>query len=291
MLNLFSRHLDVPFQRDASNAFIPWIIGMMVFLATLSLVSANSVSAMIRGWDTTHKNTLVIEILPGTHTRSHQQRKEDVVTFLRQSPLVRTFQEVTSTDLGSSASEMPFLESLLPTLIDVEMVTGARHKMAPFTEHLEQAFQGVQIQDASQWAQGAVAVGETVVVVSLIVATLVALAAIATIAFVTQTGLKAHDRIIDILQLVGAQDAYVAGQFQTHALTLGIKGALIGMVLSIITFSGLSMLVSGVQIPHFGQNFSYMQTVLIALLTPLVGVFLMSFSARLTVLSALGRRF
>src|SRR3546814_9593324 len=43
-------------------------------------------------------------------------------------------------------------------------------------------------------------------------------------------GLAAHQRSIELLHMIGAQDSYVARQFQNHALRFGLRGGLIGLL-------------------------------------------------------------
>src|SRR3546814_8077793 len=65
---------------------------------------------------------------------------------------------------------------------------------------------------------------------ALVVVLLVVLAASIMVAFVPRMGLAAHQRSIELLHMIGAQDSYVARQFQNHALRLGLRGGLIGLL-------------------------------------------------------------
>ena len=62
-----------------------------------------------------------------------------------------------------------------------------------------------------------------------------ALAAIATVVFITRTGLAIHAGGIELLHLIGAADGYVARQFQGQALELALKGGALGFVLTAAT--------------------------------------------------------
>src|SRR3546814_9385091 len=65
---------------------------------------------------------------------------------------------------------------------------------------------------------------------ALVVVLLVVLAASIMVAFVTRMGLAAHQRSIELLHMIGAQDSYVARQFQNHALRFGLRGGIIGLL-------------------------------------------------------------
>jgi cell division transport system permease protein len=78
--------------------------------------------------------------------------------------------------------------------------------------------------------------------VAAAVVLLVAGAAIATVIFITRTGLSLHQEVISLLHVIGAQDSYIAKQFQEQALGLGLKGGIIGFVLAALTIGALTWL-------------------------------------------------
>ena len=49
--------------------------------------------------------------------------------------------------------------------------------------------------------------------------------------FTTRTGLAIHSDVVEVLHLIGAQDSYVARQFQQHTLRLASAGAAVGFLL------------------------------------------------------------
>ena len=53
--------------------------------------------------------------------------------------------------------------------------------------------------------------------------------------FTARIGLAIHHSVIEILHLLGAQDAYIARQFQVHALWLGLRGGVIGGMAAAVT--------------------------------------------------------
>jgi len=48
------------------------------------------------------------------------------------------------------------------------------------------------------------------------------------VAFATRGAMAANRPIVEVLHFIGARDAYIAGQFQSHFLKLGLKGGAIG---------------------------------------------------------------
>jgi cell division transport system permease protein len=94
---------------------------------------------------------------------------------------------------------------------------------------------GAVVDDHKKALDGLIALAHTVELVALSIVVLVALAAIATVVFITRTGLAIHAGSIELLHLIGDADGYVARQFQGQALELALRGGVIGLVLTAVT--------------------------------------------------------
>jgi cell division transport system permease protein len=141
------------------------------------------------------------------------------------------------------------------------------------------------------WIMGAmIFLATTIMPLSLVVTTLVGLAAIATISFMSHTGLRVHKKVIEILHLIGATNDYIARQFQNYALRLGMQGAVIGLSLSAICLYFMKDLLGQLSMPFIPSALSSEEMVWVMFATPVAGIILTAFSARLSVLSVLGRR-
>jgi cell division transport system permease protein len=74
------------------------------------------------------------------------------------------------------------------------------------------------------------------VAIGLVVLALVLTAMALAVAFATRGAMAGNREIIDVLHLVGAEDRFIAGQFQRHFLKLGLRGGAIGGALAIVAF-------------------------------------------------------
>ncbi len=191
--NLFITKSDVPLSSEGASRFIPMLMGLMIFLATMALLS--SVGAL--------------------HL---------------------------SQNMGS-----------LAILTDWETIAGAI-----------QAF-------------------------GIALCCLIAGAAILTVAFVTQSGLALHHQVVHTLLLLGARDPYIALQFQAYAMQLGIRGAFIGNVLTLLVLlmlrlslrqSTLNFMQQAVSVPEIGFAMLFSTGLILSLI---------ALTARVTVLSYLSR--
>jgi cell division transport system permease protein len=56
------------------------------------------------------------------------------------------------------------------------------------------------------------------------------------VAFATRGAMAGNREIIDVLHFVGAEDRFIAREFQRHFLRLGLRGGLIGAGAAALTF-------------------------------------------------------
>jgi cell division transport system permease protein len=61
------------------------------------------------------------------------------------------------------------------------------------------------------------------------------------VTFATHGAMAGTAHIIEVLHLVGAEDRYIAREFQRHFLHLGLRGALIGGGLAILFYALVSL--------------------------------------------------
>jgi cell division transport system permease protein len=103
--------------------------------------------------------------------------------------------------------------------------------------------------------------------------------------------LAIHRSVIELLHLLGAQDAYIARQFQVHALALGLRGGVIGGIAAVATVIILGpaghLLALPVPIAAYGI-FDWRLWVLL-IVTGLIAGGVAMVTARITVLRQLSR--
>lgn len=114
-------------------------------------------------------------------------------------------------------------------------------------------------------------------------AVLIVFATILAAAFSAHTGLIIYRPIIEILRLVGADNRYIAKQFQRHALWLGLKSGAKGIGLTVfLVVAGLFMS-SSMGLPAVVQGEQWLWTLVILALMPFVVASVMMIAARTTV--------
>jgi cell division transport system permease protein len=244
------RKSDVPLHRDATGRFLPWLIAVMVYLAALALVSAMAMSKIVTRWDRGLSGQITVQ-LPVSDSNltaaAIETRRESVIRLLLQSPGVLSAnhlgQEETAALLepwlgqSSGLTELP-----LPDLIAVEIDQGAPPDTAALTARIEEIVPGAAIDDHQRWLGNLLSLARSIEIVAALVVFLVGLSAVIMVVFVTRMELAVHYQIVELLHLIGAQDGYIAGEFQTHALKLGFFGGLVGIAFAVLTIMGVSRL-------------------------------------------------
>ena len=289
------RTSDLPLDRDASGRFLPWLVAVMVYLAALALVCAMAMNKIVERWDRGLSGQITIQIPPpdldGVPT---DDPIDAALSLLAATPGV-TSAEVLEPDeiaallepwLGtaSSAEDLP-----LPTLIAVTIDPNAAPEMETLARRMAEAAPGAVLDDHKRWLGSLLDLARSIELVAALVVLLVGLSAVTMVIFATRMGLAIHGRVIELLHLVGAQDSYVAREFQRHALKLALRGGALGLLLAILTVFLIGRVLGGGEataLPDF--TLRPVEWMLLALL-PLVVAAVAMVTARLTVLRTLSR--
>lgn len=286
---------DMPFERDESSRFIPWIVALMVYLACLALAGALVAGSMATRWSRGLTGTFTVQIMPrdDVDAKTRDARTEAVVALLRETPGVAHAEVLSEQRLAAllepwlgpgAAKDLP-----LPVLIAGQLAPGAAVDLRALGSRLAAAVPGALLDDHQQWLDRAMSLARSAVLLAALVLVLVgAAAAIATV-FGTRTALAIHRNVIEVMHLIGAQDTYVARQFQIHALEIGLRGGIAGLGGALVTLLVLAYGIGPLgasPLPDFAL--APWQWALLVLPPPAAAVIAM-LTARVTVLRALAR--
>lgn len=295
---------DLPLGRDASGRFVPWIVGFMVYLAALAVAGALTLGNVAQRWQAGISGTLTVQIAPpesapdsadpGALAASREARLEQVLAVIRATPGIAGV-EVLGPDamdrllepwLGPGSAELGLP---IPDLVSVALRPGAEIDLPALSAAIAAAVPGAEVDDHRRWLDDLAVFVRSVELLAAVVVSLVCLAAVLTVVFVTRTGLAVHRRVIEIVHLIGARDAYIAGQFQEYALRLGLIGGIAGSVLAGVTLVALQSLFTGLETPLLtGLGLGAGHWAALAIL-PVAAALVAMVTARLTVLRSLAR--
>jgi cell division transport system permease protein len=114
---------------------------------------------------------------------------------------------------------------------------GPAPDLAGLRKALAERVPNAILDDHKLWLSRLKAMADTLVGIGLLILTLVLVATALAVAFATRGAMAGTAQIIDVLYLVGAEDSYIARQFQGHFLRLGLKGGAAGALAASAFFS------------------------------------------------------
>lgn len=287
---------DLPLGTDVTGRFLPWIIAVMVFLATLAMAGAMAVSGLVDRWDTGLSGTLTVEVAPppgADPTLGIEEAVTAALEVLRSTPGVAAAEPLSAGQtqklLSPWLGETALLEDLpVPVLIDVRL--DATVDPAALADRLARAAPGSVVDDHQAWLDDLLGLARGIELLAAGIVLLVGGAAVGAVVFVARAGLAIHAQVVELLHLMGAPDAYVARQFQRHVLGLAAKGSFAGAALALLTLLLFGFAAGGpgsaALLP--AMALSPVQW-MVLLAVPLLASALAAAAARFTVLRALMR--
>lgn len=286
-----ARPSDLQLEADSGARFLPWALAVMVFLAALALAGALALNGTIDGWrrGVSAKLTVQIADRPG---QPMQPRIDAALTVLRGVPGIEkaeamprlAVEALLAPWLGAEAlqSDLP-----LPGMIDVTLNDSVALSVDALGARLSNAVPGARIDDPKPWLDRLVQLGRLLQSVGGGIVLLVGLASAAMVIFATRAGLAARRDTIELLHLIGAEDGYIARQFQRHVARQAVQGGIAGAILAVAILVAIQIIAGGVGtglLPGLALLWWHW---LLLLLLPMAAALLAIVTARFTVLGAL----
>lgn len=285
------KRFDLPLAKDPTSRFLTWLTALMVYLAALALAGALLVSDMAQRWDTGLAGGLTVQIVPlpaGAATLN--ERTEAALTVLRSTPGVKSATALTGDDIGRLLE--PWLgkeatDPLLPMPRLIDVVTDGPLDTAALAARLKSAAPGATLDDHAVWLADLRRFAGALHLAALAVVALIGGAGVMAVVFAVRAGLAIHHHVVELLHLMGATDRYVARQFESHVLSLTLRGGLGGLVLAAATLGGIGHAAAGLTASLLPTlSFDVWQLALLAVV-PLAACLLAVVTARWTVLRTL----
>jgi cell division transport system permease protein len=220
----------VPRASIAGRALVA-VVAIMTFLASLTTGGVMLVLGSAAEWqsDIAREMTIQIRPLPGRNLDAEVAQASDIARATHGITDVRPFSAAESARLlepwlgtGLALDALP-----VPRLIVLRVDGSERPDMAALRAALAQ-IPGASVDDHRGWIDRMRAMASAAIVGGVGILVLVLIATVLSVAFATRGTMEANRPIVEVLHLIGARDAYVAGQFQRHFLMLGLEGGGIG---------------------------------------------------------------
>ena len=276
-----------------AGRFLPWVIAVMAFLATLAVAGGLALDGAVRSWQSGLEGHVTVEV-PAGKGADLDKRVAKSLEVLRGTAGVRGAHALDDAEHARLLApwfgpDNPVGDLPIPRLIDVELDDAHQLDFAYLARRLAEAVPGVRLDDHKVWVGQLVRLARGVQFVAAATVVLIAGALAAVVIFAVRATLSVHHAIVGLLHVMGARDSYIARQFQNHAMWMGLRGGVVGLALAALTLFALTRLAARLEAPLLDQLAIGPTTLLSLALVPIASTAIAFVTARLTVLGAIGR--
>lgn len=295
---------DIALNEGVGEHLITWMTGLMIFFVCLTLALNFSISSFSNGWSNSLSQALTVEIRPPMHTPENSdipqidqetfaQQKQATVEFLQGHPDVASVQLLDDTQtqqliepwLGANA---PLDIVPLPALIDIAPKDGVDLSM--LKQELEEFMPHARLDTHDDMMRDVESLAGTLKLFSFLLTAVITLLSVIAIVGAIRSKFAIHQKEVEILHQIGAQDSYIARQFRRHALSGTLKGALAGTLLALACISGIGYVTGTLDSLFLSQiNMDTQQWLMVILCPVVAGIIISHLAAQMTVLHELER--
>jgi cell division transport system permease protein len=236
----------VPENTVAGNA-LTIVIAIMSFLACLTLGAVTLVRDASRDWQLDVQREVTVQVRP-VEGVDIEQAAAAAAAIARQTEGIAGVEVLTP---GENASLLePWLGTGLdlsdlpiPRLIIVRLSDPGSADLADLRRRLQEEVQGATLDDHRVWAARLQTMANATVIAGLAILVLVFVATVLSVVFATRGAMASNSVVVSVLHICGAEDGFIAREFQRHFLLLGLRGGLIGAALAAFLFALLGFVV------------------------------------------------
>lgn len=286
----------LPLSREPSTRLLPWIIGVMVYLAVLIFAGALLLADTAATWNRDLGAGLTVQIPPGDGDEAEalDRRVDEVRKILEGLDEVQQV-AVIPADVTALALE-PWLGSAvdmkdlpIPRVVEVRLNENAEIDTARLFATLEEVAPGVVIDNHDFWRGQILTLVRGFEMLATIAIGLIGFTAMAAVVFTTRSSVTIQRDVIEVLHLIGATDDYVAQEFQRQTFRVSLLGGVLGTVFALATLLLMGRMAANLDTALMPDlSLAIWQSVLLWIV-PLLACLIATVTARRTVLKALRR--
>lgn len=235
----------VPPQTIAGRA-LTLVVGIMTFLAALTLGGVTLVEDAANAWlsDIAREVTIEVRPLDGVSLEGELQK---AVALAQEFPGVSAARSLSDTETrrllepwlggGVDLAALP-----VPRLVIVSVDDSGAFDAAALGDAVRRDVRGGSVDDHAAWVDRLRTMADTMVVGGVAVLALVLVALGLSVVFATRAAMAGNKHIIEVLHFCGAEDGFIAREFQRHFLLLGVKGGAVGGGVAALLFAVLGVI-------------------------------------------------
>lgn len=229
----------VPPQSVAGRALL-LVVAIMCFLACLAVGALSLIAEAAHDWQLDVSREVTIQIKPVDGV-AMEPRLVKAMELARDTAGVRSVRLIGERE-GALLLE-PWLGSGLdlsalpiPRLVVLELGDPATADLTGLKERIARDVRAAVVDDHAVWAARLRTMANTMVAVGFAVVGLMFAAMVLSVIFATRAAMAGNRDVIEVLHFVGAEDRFIAREFQRHFLVLGLQGGAMGGAAAIAAF-------------------------------------------------------
>jgi cell division transport system permease protein len=217
------------------------VIGIMVFLASLTAGAVYIVNQSAAAWLRDVASEVTVQIKPQGTPADVEKTANEITNYLgnqfgvRRASLLSVDQsaELVEPWLGqvSAIKELP-----LPRLVAVQVDRDNPPDVGELSTALTNKFPTAALDDHRAWQSQIRRVTGSLAFAGLLIIVLVATATVAIVVSAARSAIASNRDIVEVLNFVGAEERFIARQFELHFLKLGIKAGIVGAAAAGLVF-------------------------------------------------------
>jgi len=233
----------VPASSIAGNAMMI-VVAIMSFLACITVGAVTLVLDAAHNWQADIAREVTIQIVPRGDI-DVAAATEEAAAIARAAPGVAGVTVLSDEEnaallepwlgLGIDIGELP-----IPRLIVVTLADPTRANLDQLAADLA-AVEGASLDDHRRWTDRLQSMANVAVIIGFAVLALVFTVTVLSVVFATRGAMVGNQQIVSVLHFIGAEDGFVAGEFQRHFLLLGLKGGLMGAAVATVLFTAITI--------------------------------------------------
>ena len=237
----------VPIDNVAGRALMA-VIAILTFLAALSAGAAVLAARASDQWRGAISNEMTIQVRPDSHRKIDDDvaRAVMLASGLKEVESVRAVPKAESDKLLEPwlGTGLDLVELPVPRLIVLKLKADAASDLAGFGAELRREVPTATLDDHRLWVRRLSAMAGTIIATGFAIVLLVLTAAALAVAFATRGAMAGSRDSVEVLHFVGANDDFIAREFQSRFIRLGLRGGLFGGLAAIVTIGVLGFIAS-----------------------------------------------
>ena len=248
-----TRQYDLPLNKGAGTAFLTTLIGLMSFLAVMSLAASFTLSAMTKRWSAGLENKVTIEIpaqMPGSAMLSPESVREAagrIEAILAANPAVASAHALSDEEIKKLVE--PWLGDAelpggvpLPGLVSAELKNSEPQTIETLKRLVQGAQPGARVDTHEEWLGDLLRFTGALQFAAAVLTVVIGLITLTAVGGAVRSRMEVHHAEVELLHLMGASDNYIAKQFQRHALIMALQGSVIGALAGAAAMAGIAFI-------------------------------------------------